>query len=184
VAVGAEAGGPSVVAVPVEAGKILNIIKRLLMTSWWAQRAFGGGMLKRIEAAIAESEKKHRGELRFAVEGGFDPRALLKHITPRKRAIEVFPRLRVWDSAENCGVLIYVQLIDRDIEIVADRGISARVSQDEWNAICARMETAFREGHFEAGALTGINEVTALLARHFPAREADINELPDEPVVL
>jgi len=154
------------------------------MPDWWVKRVFTGGVLKRIEVAIAESEKQHRGELRFAVEGGFDPRALLKRITPRERAIEVFSQLRVWDTVENSGVLLYVQLIDRDIEIVADRGISARVSQNEWNAICTRMETAFREGRFEAGALTGIGEVTALLVRHFPARAADTNELPDEPVVL
>jgi uncharacterized membrane protein len=163
---------------------MFNIIKHLIIPDWWTKRAFGGGVLKRIEAAIAKSEKQHRGELRFAVEGGFDPHALLKRITPRERAIEVFSQLRVWDTVENGGVLIYVQLIDRDIEIVADRGISACVSQDEWNAICARMETAFREGRFEAGALTGIDEVTALLARHFPACTADTNELPDKPVVL
>jgi len=179
-----EAGVLSVAAAPVEAGKMLNIIKYLSIPDWWAKRVFAGGVLKRIEAAIAESEKQHRGELRFAVEGGFDARALLKRVTPRERAIEVFSQLRVWDTAENSGVLIYVQLIDRDIEIVADRGISARVLQDEWNAICARMESAFRDGRFEAGALTGIDEITALLARHFPAREADTNELPDELVVL
>ncbi len=141
-------------------------------------------MLKRIEAAVAQSECQHRGELRFAIEADLDPRALLKGITPRQRAIEVFSQLRVWDTDENSGVLIYVQLIDRDIEIVADRGINARVAQAEWEAICTRMEAEFRAGRFEAGALAGIGEVTALLARHFPVRDANPNELPDRPVVL
>ena len=81
-------------------------------------------------------------------------------------------------------MLIYVQLIDRDIEIVADRGITARVAQAEWNAICSRMQAEFRAGRFESGALAGISEVAALLARHFPAHDANPNELSDKPVML
>ena len=141
-------------------------------------------MLARIEATVKQSEQQHRGELRFAIEADLDPRAVLRGITPRQRAIEVFSQLRVWDTEENSGVLIYVQLIDRDIEIVADRGINARVAQAEWDAICTRTESAFSEGRFEAGALAAIEEVTALLTRHFPARAANPNELSDKPVVL
>ena len=105
-------------------------------------------------------------------------------MAPRERAIEVFSRLRVWDTAHNRGVLIYIQLVDRDIEIVADRGINAKVEQREWEEICHRMESAFRAGRFEAGALEGIREITALLARHFPPRDTNPDELPDRPVVL
>ena len=163
---------------------MLRIIKHLFIPDWWARRPFDRAVLSRIEAAVAQSEQQHRGELRFVIEADLDSRALFKGITPRQRAIEVFSHLRVWDTEENSGVLIYVQLIDRDIEIIADRGINARVGQTEWGAICQRMESEFRAGRFEAGALTGIGEVTALLARHFPAREANINELSDKPVVL
>ncbi len=163
---------------------MLRIIKHLLIPDWWARRPFDSAVLAHIEAAVARSERQHRGEVRFAIEADLDPRALLKGITPRQRAIDVFSQLRVWDTEENSGVLIYVQLIDRDIEIVADRGINARVVQAEWEAICQRMESEFRAGRFEAGALAGIDEVTALLARHFPAREANPNELSDKPVVL
>jgi uncharacterized membrane protein len=92
--------------------------------------------------------------------------------------------LNVWDTAHNSGVLIYVQLVDRRIEIVADRGISAKVDQSEWDAICRRMEDAFRAGRFEGGAVTAIAEITTLLARHFPALDQNPNELPDGPVVL
>jgi uncharacterized membrane protein len=163
---------------------MLRIIKHLLIPDWWAQCGFDRRALGRIEAAVTQSERLHRGELRFAIEAGLDPRTLLRGVTPRQRAIDVFSQLRVWDTAENSGVLLYVQLIDRDIEIVADRGINACVAQAEWDAICTRMEAAFRERRFEAGVLAGISEVTSLLAHHFPAREANPNELSDQPAVL
>jgi uncharacterized membrane protein len=90
----------------------------------------------------------------------------------------------VWDTEENSGVLIYVQLVDRDIEIVADRGIAARIEQAEWDAICHRMEEAFRANRFEDGVLAGIADVTERLVRHFPAGHRNPDELPDRPVVL
>jgi uncharacterized membrane protein len=104
--------------------------------------------------------------------------------TPRRRAQEVFATLNVWDTAHNSGVLIYVQLVDRRIEIVADRGISAKVAQSEWDAICRRMEDSFKASRFEHGAVTAISEITALLARHFPPLAENPNELPDGPVIL
>jgi uncharacterized membrane protein len=165
-------------------GKMFSIINHLITPDWWAQRGFGRGMLLHVEAAIARSEMQHRAELRFVAEGGLHPRALLKNTSPRTRALELFAQLNVWDTAENSGVLIYVQLIDRDIEIVADRGISAWVSQNEWDSICARMQAAFRDRRFEAGTLAGIEDVSTLLTRHFPAGDANPNELPDKPVVL
>src|SRR6188768_1636540 len=134
---------------------IFRIFKHLLTPDWWAQRAFSLAMRDGIEQVIKTSEASHRGEIRFAVEGGFALLPLLKGMTARARAIKVFSDLRVWDTEENTGVLLYLQLIDRDIEIVADRGINARVTQDEWNAICQRMETAFREGRFEEGVIAG-----------------------------
>jgi len=96
----------------------------------------------------------------------------------------VFALLDVWDTEENTGVLIYVQLVDRAIEIVADRGIAKRVPQAEWDAICRAMERAFRAHRYEQGALEAIGTVTAILARHFPPGAANPNELPDKPVVL
>src|SRR3990172_9484861 len=118
--------------------------KHLFAPDWLVYRAFPRAALKRIEAAIGQSEAAHRGELRFAVEPGLDLLPVLRGLTPRQRALDVFSRLRVWDTEENSGVLIYVQLADRDIEIVADRGISAKVGQAQWDAICHRMEEAFR----------------------------------------
>ena len=161
-----------------------RVLKHLFAPHWIRYRAFPRAALKRIETAIRESEKSHAAELRFAVEAGLHLVPLLRGVTPRQRAHQVFAELNVWDTAHNSGVLIYVQLMDRRIEILADRGISAKVGQHEWNAICRRMEDAFRAGRFEQGVLDGIREITALLGRHFPARGVNPNELPDQPVVL
>ena len=162
----------------------MRMLKHLFTPDWVARRAFPRAFLNRIREAIGESEKSHDGELRFAVESGLDFLPLLKGIAPRQRAVEVFSMLRVWDTERNSGVLIYVQLIDRRIEILADRGISEKVGQDTWDGVCRRMEQAFREGRFEAGALQGIEAITALLAQHFPPRGSNANELPDRPVML
>jgi hypothetical protein len=162
----------------------LRILKHLLTPDWVARRIFPRPALKRIEQAIKGSEKSHGGELRFAVEAGLDFLPLLRGITPRQRALEVFSMLRVWDTGHNSGVLIYLQLVDRNIEVVADRGISAKVGQAQWDAICHRMEEAFRARRFEAGVLEGIAEITTLLTTHFPARRENPDELPDRPVVL
>jgi uncharacterized membrane protein len=158
--------------------------KHLIAPHWIVARAFPRAALDRIEAAIRASETTHDGELRFAVEAGLHPHALLRGQSSRLRAHDVFSSLRVWDTEHNSGVLIYVQLVDRCIEIVADRGISAQVPQPEWDAICRRMERAYRNRDFEPGTLAGIREVTALLAAHFPPRDTNPNELPDRPVVL
>jgi uncharacterized membrane protein len=151
---------------------------------WLTYRAFPRAALKRIEDAIGRSEAAHRGELRVAIEAGLDLMPLLRGTTPRQRAHEAFSRLRVWDTEENSGVLIYLQLADRDIEIVCDRGINAKVGPGQWDAICRRMEEAFRARRFEQGVLEGIEEITQLLAKHFPPRRDNPDELPDRPVVL
>lgn len=148
------------------------------------RRAFPVGTLAAIEAAIREVEVGHSGQIRFAIEGGLDTAAVLARRAGRDRAMEVFSELRVWDTEHNNGVLIYVLLADRDVEIVADRGIHARAGAEAWESVCRRMESAFRDGRFEQGAVDGIRAVGAHLARHFPRGEGGVNELPDAPVVL
>ena len=125
---------------------LLRIFKHLLTPDWLARRAFPAAALKRIEAVIGQSEAAHRGEIRFALEGALPLLPLMKGATARTRAVQVFSDLRVWDTEENTGVLLYLQLIDRDFEILADRGINARVRPSEWEAICQRMEVAFQIG--------------------------------------
>ncbi len=161
-----------------------RIAKHLFTPLWVATRAFPRRSLAAIERAIRASETSHDGELRFAVEAGLHPLPLVKGQSVRERANEVFSDLRAWDTEHNSGVLIYVQLVDRRIEIVADRGISAKVDQDAWDAICRSMEASFRAGQFEEGALQGIRAISLLMARHFPPHGSNADELPDQPVVL
>ena len=162
----------------------LRFLKHTTTPGWAARRGFTKETLSKIEMALRDSEQEHGGELRFAVEGPLPFLYLIRDRKPRLRAEDVFSRLRVWDTEYNSGVLIYVQLVDRRIEIVADRGIAAKVEQTEWNAICRAMEQAFKEGRFAEGALQAIERITALLARHFPPRGKNPNELPDKPTVL
>lgn len=155
-----------------------------MATPWMVNRAFPRDTMAAIDKAIKGSEAGHRGELRFAVEGALDIGPLFRGQTARERAIDVFSQLRVWDTERNNGVLVYLLLADRDVEIVADRGIDAKVGPEEWERICRKMETSFRQGDFEGGVIGGIQEVTRRLAEHFPPIGDDRNELPDEPVVL
>jgi len=149
-----------------------------------ARRAFPPMVMQRVGAAITSGELMHAGQLRFVVEGSLPMVQLVRGETPRERALEVFSRLRIWDTEENCGVLIYLLMADRDVEIVADRGIHRKVGDEAWQAICRGMEAAFREKRFADGALDGIEAVNALLAHHFPRSGAGPNELPDQPVFL
>jgi TLP18.3/Psb32/MOLO-1 phosphatase superfamily protein len=163
---------------------VRRYLRHLATPDWVARRAFPKASLRAIEQAITASERLHQGELRFVVEAGLDFSLLWHRVSARRRALDLFARLRVWDTEHNSGVLIYVQLLDRQVEIVADRGINARVAQDEWEAICRRLELAYRRGDCESGTLAAIGEVTALLRRHFPAGTENPNELPDRPLVL
>ncbi len=154
------------------------------MPPWCVRLAFPARTLRAIEAAIHESEDTHAGEIRFAVESALPLFPLLRGQTASARALEVFSQLRVWDTERNNGVLIYLLLADHDVEIVADRGVHARVGGEGWEKICREMETLFREGKFEQGVLFGIRAVSDHLVRHYPAQGKNRNELDDKPVVL
>ena len=155
-----------------------------MATRWIVKRAFPRDTLTAIDKAIKASEAMHRGEIRFAVEGALHIEPLLRGQTARERAIDVYSQLRVWDTEHNNGILIYLLLADRDVEIVADRGVDAKVGPEEWGKICRKMEAAFRTADYEGGVVAGIQEVTRHLVRHFPPIGGDRNELPDKPVVL
>ena len=159
-------------------------IRHLFSTRWGTRQRFTTDVRGRIEAAIAAVEGRHAGEIRFAVETAYDLPDLWYGTTPRERAVQVFGLLGVWDTADNNGVLIYVLMADRDVEIVADRAIAARVVQSDWDAVCRDMEGHFRAGRYAEAAEAGIAGVGELLARHFPAQGGDRNEQPDAPVFL
>ena len=164
--------------------KINRIARHLLTTHGRVARAFPRSALNAIEKAIKAGETAHAGEVQFVVEGSLDGMPLFKDQSPRERAIELFAHLRVWDTEHNNGLLIYLLLADRAVEIVADRGIHAKVGTDEWSRICRQMEAAFKRSNYEAGVLSGVQTVTEHLVKHFPASGHRKNELPDKPVVL
>ena len=161
---------------------IKRIFKHLLFSPWRLRRAFPDAVMDRIEAAVADSERSHQGEIRFAVEGALDLAPLVRGLSARQRALNLFAELGVWDTEANSGVLIYLLLADRDVEIVADRGFQGRVSSAAWASICREMEARFAGGEFEAGVLLGVELVGAQLQEHFPAQAANANELPNRPL--
>ena len=163
---------------------IQRIARHLLTTDRQVSRSFGPGTLTRIEAAIQASEAEHAGEIRFVVEGGLDGAPLFKGQSARERAIDLFSHLRLWDTQLRTGVLIYLLLADRAVEIVADRGINAKVDSQVWGTVCRQMEAAFRQSNFESGVVAGVQAMTRQLKAHFPSDIHDRNELPDKPVVL
>lgn len=162
---------------------IARFARHLFTTDRQARRAFPASSLHTIEQAIKTSEAAHDGEIRFVVEAALDGAPLFTGQSARDRAIDVFSELRIWDTERNNGLLIYLLLADHAVEIVADRGLHARVGAAEWARICREMEAAFRQGRFEAGVLDGVQAVTRHLVAHFPARGENANELPDRPVV-
>jgi uncharacterized membrane protein len=161
-------------------------LRHWFKTPYAVRAAFPDGALDRIQQAIADSERRHAGEIRFAVEAAL-PWSYLKRDAPaRERAAMVFAKLRVWDTEQNNGVLIYVELADHSIEIVADRGIARRVPRADWQAICEAMRDRFRAGRFEQGAIEAVHAVGAVLAAHYPLVEGEPNpnELSNRPAVL
>ena len=161
-----------------------RLLRHLATTHYSTRRHFGPPVRAGIEAAIKECEARHAGEIRFVVETALDLPELWHDVPPRRRALQVFGQLGVWDTAHNNGVLIYVLMADRVVEIIADRGISARVTQAEWGAVCRQMESHYRAGRFLEGSVGGILGVSALLGRHFPGKKPGEPEFTDQPVLL
>jgi uncharacterized membrane protein len=163
---------------------LARLFRHLVGEDWAARRAFPAPVLDRITAVVAAQEQRHLGELRFVVEGGLPPLRVLAGQSARERAAELFGQLRVWDTEHNSGVLIYLLMADRSVEILADRGVAAKVPDGQWKDICAAMEQRFARGEYEQGAVEGLQAVSDLLAAHFPADAGNPNELPDRPVVM
>jgi uncharacterized membrane protein len=162
--------------------------KRLLRHMFTDHQAVGRALppaaMQAIEKSIGEEERRHGGQLRVAVEAALPLSDLVRGIGSRERAIGWFGRLRVWDTEHNAGVLIYLLLADRSVELIADRGIHSRVGSAAWEAICGEMQQEFARGQFERGVVIGVRAVSDLLAAHFPHSGQGHNELPDKPVLL
>ena len=166
------------------AGKLTRLWAHLFTAG--AESRFPAEAMERVAQAIALGESVHSGEVCFAVEAALPWRDVLRGADPRQRALDAFGRLRVWDTAANNGVLVYLLLADHRIEIVADRGLAGKVSAEQWRGVCQLVEERLRAGEPEAAILRGIEAMSALLTQHFPraAGDHDVNELPDLPYVL
>jgi len=164
----------------------VRLLRHVAATHWRTRLRFPRATLDAIEQAVGRAERTHAGQIHFAIETALTPLQILNEVGARARALELFASLGVWDTELNNGVLIYVQLADRSVEIVADRGLAARVGPAEWQGVCRLMEEHFRAGRFRQGAVAGVDAAGALLSRHFPARPARSthNELPDRPTLL
>jgi uncharacterized membrane protein len=164
-------------------------IGRLLRHRWLdesdTRKAIPPDMLQRLMLRVAASETRHSGEIRICVEASLPTSYVWNEATPRERAVAMFGKLRVWDTEHNNGVLVYLLLAERAVEIVADRGLNSRVTQQEWAAMVKRMTGAFHAGRFEDGLTQALEEVSALLVQHYPlaSGQANDNELPNEPVL-
>ena len=163
---------------------LARFFRHVLMSPLKARGRFPPATLDALQARIARCEQGHRGEIRFVVEAELTTAQLWRDLSSRDRAREVFALHGIWNTAENNGVLIYLLLADRRVEIVADRGIASRVAEDEWQAVCRMMESHYRESRFAEGSLAGIDAVSTLLARHFPASGPRPNELEDRPALI
>jgi uncharacterized membrane protein len=161
-----------------------RLIRHLAATRWHTRALFPRDVRDDIQRAIAECEERHGGEIRFVVETSFDIPELWHDLSARQRALQLFGQLGVWDTEHNNGVLLYVLVADRVVEIIADRGIAARVAPTEWAAVCRQMEHHYREGRFREGSVVGILGVGAILGRHFPGRTPGEGAVPSQPVLL
>ena len=168
---------------------MLAKIKRLFQHRWLdasdTRRAIPPELVDRLKRRVGASERRHSGEVRICVEAGLPTSYIWRGASARERAVAMFGKLRIWDTEQNNGVLIYLLLAEHAIEIVADRGLAHHVPQAQWQAIVQRMGRAFHEGRFEDGLTQALEEVSALLMQHFPLAdgEENPNELPDEPVL-
>lgn len=163
-----------------------RVLHHLFVGHWSLRRDFPTGTLKRIERAVIECESRHPGQIRVVVEAALHPLAVWRGVTPRDRAVDLFGRLRVWDTEHNNGVLVYLLLADRDVEIVADRGVAGgRIQPGEWDTVCRLMEDHCRAGRFEQAGVAGVEAVAGVLLRYPPvAPRGGDNELPDAPVLI
>src|SRR5258705_5537209 len=161
-----------------------RLLRHLFTDHWAVRRAIPSVAMRTIEKAIGEEERRHAGQLRFAVEASLPLGELLRGVQSRERAVDWFGRLRVWDTEHNSGVLIYLLLADRRVEIVAYLGVHSRVGAAAWEASCGERQQEFARGQFERGVVIGVRAISDLLAAHFPRADDSPNELSDKPVVL
>lgn len=169
--------------------RLTRTLRHLATNRRTGNKAFPVETLKAIQSAIAEGETQHRAEVRLIVEPALDLAASWNGMTSRQRARELFTLYGIWDTEENCGVLIYINLADHQVEIIADRGIARCVPPEGWQAVCRTMTDGFAQRMYHDSAIAGLKQLNALLRTHFPetasqATETPSNQLSDKPILL
>ena len=166
--------------------RLKRLMRHWRLSASDGRRAFPPATLEQIAAAIAQGERMHRAEVRLIVETSLGTEAIVKGVSNRQRALALFAEYGIWDTEENCGVLIYVNLAERKVEIVADRAISRKIDAQQWRAVCQTMTQGFGQKLFHDATLMAISQLNALLQLHFPATGAGprANQLPDQPIIL
>jgi uncharacterized membrane protein len=161
-----------------------RLFRHLCTTTAAGRRAFPPSTLKAIEETIAAGETRHRAEVRVVIEPSLSMQAVLNGMPVRQRARELFAQYGVWDTEENCGVLVYINLADHQVEIVADRGVGKVVGARDWHAVCRTMTQGFARGAYHDSVLAALEELNTLLQRHYPDDGSARNQLSDKPVML
>jgi uncharacterized membrane protein len=161
-----------------------RLLRHLTITARHGRRAFPESSLKAIQQAIAHGEKKHRAEVRLMIEASLPLHEVWAGLTPRQRARELFSEYCIWDTEENCGILIYINLADHDVEIITDRAVGRVLDHETWESICQLMTSGYRQGNFESSTVAAIERLNDLLQEVFPDRGASTNQLPNRPLML
>lgn len=150
-----------------------------------ARRAFPDEARHQIQVAVHRGEQHHRGEVRVVIESSLPLGLAWRGTTPRDRARALFGALEVWNTEDHSGVLLYINLADHAVELLADRGIDACVNAEAWRGICDELVQGLREKLYVQPVLHAIAQIHALLIQHFPASAGhNPNELDDRPIVL
>ncbi len=164
--------------------KIKRLLRHLTTTRATGRHTFPAHTLKAIQTTIAQGEAQHRAEIRLIVEPALTLRDVMSGMSARERARELFAHYRIWDTEENCGILIYINLADHKVEIITDRTAGRALDASDWQAVCQTMTHGFARGDFHDSAVAALSQLNALLKTSFPANGLPQNELSNRPLVL
>ncbi len=129
---------------------------------------------KQIIEAIQQAEKETSGEIRLHIE------SRCKDGDPLERAKLLFQKLKMYQTAQRNGVIVYLAVDDRKFAIWGDKGINEKVPENFWQDVKEVMAEQFKKGHFAQGLIKGITMIGEKLKEYFPYQTDDVNELPDD----
>lgn len=164
--------------------KLNRLFKHLTATRSQARNLFPRSTLQAVQACIAAGEKQHRAEIRLIVEAALPLNTVLRGESSRTRAHELFSHYRIWDTEENCGILIYINVADHKVEILPDRTVGRALKRDDWHAVCQTMTRGFAGKKYHDSLLLALTQLNELLAVHFPDQDKHKNQLSDRPLIL